>query len=150
MRFTWGIDFMDVNAIFDLNIFYFKRYKDCMTCIQMIRSVGKHKLISQRAHDAYTTSPQRRCNVMTLHRRCGDVVLTSCACWGSSSLNVIYAQGRLLPDCAYASRLVAMKQGGLFILSVQSFFGYTTLNPLPDSGLIQQTTKKMRYISYFS
>ena len=32
---------------------------------------------SQRAHDVNTTSPQRRCNVMTLHRRWGDVVLTS-------------------------------------------------------------------------
>ena len=36
---------------------------------------------SQRAHDVYTTSAQRRCNVMTLHRRWGDVVLTSCARW---------------------------------------------------------------------
>ena len=29
---------------------------------------------SQRAYDVYTTSSQRRCNVMTLHRRWGDVV----------------------------------------------------------------------------
>ena len=29
----------------------------------------------------YTTSAQRRCNVMTLYRRWDDVVLTSCACW---------------------------------------------------------------------
>ena len=36
--------------------------------------------ISQRAHDLNTTSPQRRCNVMTLHRRWGDVAFTSCAC----------------------------------------------------------------------
>ena len=36
---------------------------------------------AQQAHDVYTTSAQRRCNVMTLHRRWGDVVLTSCACW---------------------------------------------------------------------
>ena len=36
---------------------------------------------AQRAHDVYTTSVQRRCNVMTLHRHWGDVVLTSCACW---------------------------------------------------------------------
>ena len=40
---------------------------------------------SQRAHDFNTTSAQRRCNVMTLHRRWGDVVLTSCACWVLSS-----------------------------------------------------------------
>ena len=26
-------------------------------------------LTTQRAHDVYTTSSQRRCNVMTLHRR---------------------------------------------------------------------------------
>ena len=29
---------------------------------------------AQQAHDAFTTSPQRRCNVMTLHRRWCDVV----------------------------------------------------------------------------
>ena len=29
---------------------------------------------SKRAQDVYTTSSQRRCNVMTLHPRCGDVV----------------------------------------------------------------------------
>ena len=33
---------------------------------------------SQRAHDVNTTSPQRRCNVMVLYRRWGDVVYTSC------------------------------------------------------------------------
>ena len=31
-------------------------------------------------YDVNTTSPQRRCNVMTLHRCWGDVVFTSCAC----------------------------------------------------------------------
>ena len=31
-------------------------------------------------HDVNITSPQRRCNVMTLHRRWGDVIFTSCAC----------------------------------------------------------------------
>ena len=40
-------------------------------------------LSSQRAHDVYTRSAQRRCNVMTLHRRWGNVILTSCACWVS-------------------------------------------------------------------
>ena len=29
---------------------------------------------SQRAHNVYTTSPQRRCNAMTLHRRCITVM----------------------------------------------------------------------------
>ena len=38
---------------------------------------------SQQAHDVYTTSTQRRCNV-TLHQRWGDVVFTSCACWDKS------------------------------------------------------------------
>ena len=37
-------------------------------------------ITTQRAHDVNTTSPQRRCNVLTLHRRWGDVVFTSCAC----------------------------------------------------------------------
>ena len=32
-------------------------------------------------HDVNITSPQRRCNVMTLHRRWGDVIFTSCARW---------------------------------------------------------------------
>ena len=32
------------------------------------------KACSQRAHDVNITSPQRRCNVMTLHRRLGDVI----------------------------------------------------------------------------
>ena len=36
---------------------------------------------SQQTHEVYTTSPQRRCNVMTLHRRWGDVVQTSYARW---------------------------------------------------------------------
>ena len=44
---------------------------------------------SRRAHDVYTTSAQRRCNVMTLHRRWGDVVLTSCACWDLGLHNLI-------------------------------------------------------------
>ena len=29
----------------------------------------------------HTTSQQRRCNVMTLQRRCSDVVRTLCVCW---------------------------------------------------------------------
>ena len=36
---------------------------------------------TRQAHDVNTTSPQRRCNVMTLHRHWGDVVFTSCARW---------------------------------------------------------------------
>ena len=37
--------------------------------------------LPRQAHDVNTTSPQRRCNVMTLHRHWGDVVFTSCARW---------------------------------------------------------------------
>ena len=37
--------------------------------------------LPRQAHDVNITSPQRRCNVMTLHRRWGDVIFTSCARW---------------------------------------------------------------------
>ena len=30
----------------------------------------------------HTTSHQRRCNVVTLQRRCNDVITTLCVCWG--------------------------------------------------------------------
>ena len=39
-----------------------------------------------QAHDVNITSPQRRCNVMTLHRRWGDVIFTSCARWDNSCI----------------------------------------------------------------
>ena len=39
---------------------------------------------SRQAHDVNITSPQRRCNVMTLHRRWGDVIFTSYARWDLS------------------------------------------------------------------
>ena len=45
---------------------------------------------SQRAHDVYTTSAQRRCNVMTLHRSWGDVVLTSCVRWEGIRRQLIF------------------------------------------------------------
>ena len=34
-------------------------------------------------HNVQTTSLQRRCNVVTLQRRCNDVVVTLCVCWAS-------------------------------------------------------------------
>ena len=54
-------------------------------------SENDHRQAAQRAHDVNITSPQRRCNVMTLHRRWGDVVFTSCACrvrtlWGMACI----------------------------------------------------------------
>ena len=42
---------------------------------------------TQQAHDVNITSPQRRCNVMTLHRRWGDVIFTSCARWEQTTLS---------------------------------------------------------------
>ena len=39
--------------------------------------------LSKRAHDDYTTSHQRRCNVMTLHRHWCDVVSTFRARWAN-------------------------------------------------------------------
>ena len=58
-----------------------------MLCVSMTswrrRSDVFTSLCVTRTHDVYTTSIQRRCNVMTLHRRWGDVVLTSCARWVS-------------------------------------------------------------------
>ena len=47
---------------------------------------------SKRTHDVYTTSSQRRCNVMTLHRRWGDVVYTSCACLEDSVQYRMYSK----------------------------------------------------------
>ena len=44
--------------------------------------------LSQQIHDVSTTSPQRRCNVMTLHRRWADVVYTSCARWVSTTIYI--------------------------------------------------------------
>ena len=47
-------------------------------------SMQRHDVASTLWDDVASTlwpSPQRRCNVMTLHRRCGDVVLKLCACW---------------------------------------------------------------------
>ena len=38
------------------------------------------RTITQRAHDVNITSPQRRCNVMTLHRRWDNVIFTSWRC----------------------------------------------------------------------
>ena len=60
---------------------------------------------SQRAHDVNTTSPQRRCKVMTLHRRWGDVVFTSCACrvttlLGISAYNIAFSLKNLSHECS--------------------------------------------------
>ena len=57
---------------------------------------------SQRAHDVNITSPQRRCNVMTLHRRWGDVIFTSCARW------VIFMFTYVQYSCLRATDLLVM------------------------------------------
>ena len=43
--------------------------------------------ISQWAHNVKMTSYQRRCNVITSHRRWYDVILMLCACWDGTSLH---------------------------------------------------------------
>ena len=47
-------------------------------------------LAGYKAHVIYTTSYQRRCNVMTLHRRWYDVVSTLHAHWERLSLPHLY------------------------------------------------------------
>ena len=46
------------------------------------KTVSDHAA-TQRAHDVTMMSYERRCDVMTSHRRRSDVILTSCACWVS-------------------------------------------------------------------
>ena len=65
-----------------------KSHKDCLSCKKIPKIYHVHQIHisqlwsqSQQAHDVHTTSTPRRCNVMTLSRRWGDVVLTTCACW---------------------------------------------------------------------
>ena len=41
---------------------------------------------SQWAHNVKMTSYQRRCDVITSHRRWYDVILMLCACWAGTSL----------------------------------------------------------------
>ena len=46
--------------------------------------------LPQRAHNIKMTSYQRRCDVITSHRRWYDVILTMCACWGNVSIMRIH------------------------------------------------------------
>ena len=73
------------NNIFWLNTFY----------VHLATKIFSQTVYQKRpsgAHDAYTTSLQRRCNVMTLHRRWGDIVLTSFARWGAYLYQVYWVQ----------------------------------------------------------
>ena len=64
----------------------------------------------RQAHDVNTTSPQRRCNVMTLHRRWGDVIFTSCARWVATTL-------------LYMKRLNKTESSIFVLFSVLCFWG---------------------------
>ena len=44
----------------------------------------KSSVASAQAHNIKMTSYQRRCDVITSHRRCYDVILTLCAHWNVS------------------------------------------------------------------
>ena len=48
------------------------------------------ELLSQWAHNVKMTSYQRRCDVITSHRRLYDVILMLCACWDCSQRNQMY------------------------------------------------------------
>ena len=56
---------------------------------------------TQQTYNFKTTSQQRRCNVMTLHRRCGDVIWTSCARWIQSPFIMLFIYS--LSYCAHVA-----------------------------------------------
>ena len=57
---------------------------------------------TRQAHDVNITSPQRRCNVMTLHRHWGDVIFTSCARWVRCGYLLETPQALLMSITTYA------------------------------------------------
>ena len=77
--------FFFITTMFYINSYIqFKQCRpwcDAAFCGVWSRSTMFANAPSQRAHDVNIMSPQRRCNVMTLHRRWGDVIFTSCARW---------------------------------------------------------------------
>ena len=58
------------------NIWYWNNPDDIRLIWQRLRQTH-----TQRAHNVYITSHSRRSNVMTLHRRWNDIVLTLRVCW---------------------------------------------------------------------
>ena len=60
--------------------FYYFWQKACTNINEDTQERPQSWSTSKRAHDVNITSPERRCNVMTLHRRWGDVIFTVCAC----------------------------------------------------------------------
>ena len=99
---TWTYSLLQVVVlIIIIIIIIINKIAKCRRLVTMIKYVSSTNKISvkvpvvarelditQQAHDVYTTAAQRRCNVMTLHRRWGDVALTSCACrvWTCSQI----------------------------------------------------------------
>ena len=76
-------------------------YQPAQSCSLISAFTAQYRMkISQRSHDVYTTSAQRRCNVMTLHRRWGDVVLRSCARWVTFDSDHTMWMCRLFWSCA--------------------------------------------------
>ena len=69
------------------SVFWSKNKNTCIWKPLYTRKIGVqggiHYKDTQWAHDVkmILTSYQRRCDVMTLHRRRSDVILMSCACW---------------------------------------------------------------------
>ena len=57
------------------------------SCLSRGVSVRLHQKRTKQAHNLKITSYQRRCDVLTSHRRRYDVVLTSCARSESSGVN---------------------------------------------------------------
>ena len=58
----------------------------CVHNITALRGTCNHdSVLSQWAHNVKMTSYQRRCDVITSHRRWYDVILMLCACWDSCS-----------------------------------------------------------------
>ena len=67
------------------SVFWSKNKNTCTLKSLYTRKIGVqggiHYKDTQWAHDVRMTSYQRRCDVMTSHRRRSDVILMSCACW---------------------------------------------------------------------
>ena len=90
--------------------------------------------MQRMCHDVNITSPQRRCNVMTLHRRWGDVIFTSCARW-DCTVNCLTVNIIVFVYVLYSNKILSTKI-------------YYVIQPLPPSGQIQKTTNWCYFI-YF-
>ena len=77
----WGNVIFSIDVEATLYLRPWRKYNVASTSMQLhdVASTLRRRYIY--VHDVNITSPQRRCNVMTLHRRWGDVIFTSCARW---------------------------------------------------------------------